>query len=247
MTLRPLLAYLPWQLRDMAVRGLAPLAIMLVVGGIPIFAFLRSQDLVDLSNNATQADFVRLAFQSVAGLAITLGAFLFMSSSVALDRDKQHVRFFFSHQVNPVHYYLQRFGVGMLVYLVLFAIAPLTVEWFMTDVRVLGSLAAFAVTLVLVGGLTVLAASLTNRDGLALILSFIVIRTLQQLAAQDLLVEWMRPIARGLPPIETMSVLSKALLEGNSVQATDVIHVVGYGIGLLAAGLLVMRRAPLVR
>lgn len=247
MTLRPLFAYLPWQLRDMAVRGLAPLAIMLVVGGIPTFAFLRGQDIVDLVNNERQAAFVVSVFESVAGLAITLGAFLFMSSSVALDRDKQHVRFFFAQQVNPVNFYLQRFVVGMLVFLALFALAPLSVELLLTDVNVWGSLAAFALSMLLVGGLTVLAAALTNRDGLALILSFIIIRTLQQLSAQDLLAAWLKPIVRGLPPIETMSQLSRALVEGNAVQATDVIHVVGYGLGLLAAGLLVMRRAPLVR
>ncbi len=247
MTLRPLLAYLPWQARDMAVRALAPLAIILVVGGIPVFAFLRSQEVVDLVNDAMQADFVKNVYQSVASLAITLGAFLFMTSSVALDRDKQHVRFFFSHQVNPASYYLQRFFVGMAVFLALFAIAPLGVELFLTDVNVLGSLAAFALTMVLVGGLTVLAASLTNRDGLALVLSFVVIRTLQQLAAQDLVAEWMRPIVRGLPPIETMTVISRALVEGNTFQATDVIHVLGYGLGMLAAGLLVMHRGPLVR
>ncbi len=102
MTLRPLLAYLPWQARDMAVRGLAPLAVLLLVGGIPTFAFLRNQEVVDLANNAQQADFVKLIFENVGALAITLGGFLFMSTSVALDRDKQHVRFFFSHQVNPV-------------------------------------------------------------------------------------------------------------------------------------------------
>jgi hypothetical protein len=247
MTLRPLLAYLPWQLRDMAVRGLAPLAIMLVVAGIPTFAFLRGQDIVDLVNNARQAEFVVQVYQSVATLAITLGAFLFMSSSVAMDRDKQHVRFFFAQQVSPVNFYLQRFAVGMLVFVAIFALAPLAVDVFLTDVHVWGSLAAYAISLVLVGGLTVLAASLTNRDGLALILSFLTIRTLQQLAAQDLLASWLKPIARGLPPIETMAQLSRALVEGNTVQGTDVIHVVGYGIGLLVAGLLVMRRAPLVR
>ena len=247
MTLRPLLAYLPWQARDMAVRGLAPLAIMLVVGGIPAFAFLRGQDVVDFANNTQQADFVRTVYQSVATLAITLGSFLIMTSSIALDRDKQHVRFFFSHQVSPVGYYLQRFAVGMVIFLSLFALVPGSIELFMTDVNFLGSLAAFAIPLILVGGLTVLAASLTNRDGLALILSFIIIRTLQQLSAQDLLKEWMKPVVRGLPPIETMTQLSRALVEGNALQATDVVHVVGYGLGMLAAGLFVMRRSPLVR
>lgn len=247
MTLRPLLAYLPWQARDMALRGLAPLAIMLTVGGIPIWAFLHRQGTVDLANDARQAEFVVAVYQSVATLAITLAAFLFMSSSIALDRDKQHVRFFFSQQVSPVAYYLQRFGVGMVMFVALFGLAPLGVELFLTDIHVLGSLAALAVSLVLIGGLTVLAASLTNRDGLFLILAFVIIRTLQQLAAQDILSEWMRPIVRGMPPIETMSQLSKSLVEGTAVQATDVVHVVGYGLGMLAAGLLVMRRAPLVR
>lgn len=247
MTLRPLLAYLPWQAREMAVRGLAPLAILLVVGGIPTYAFLNGQDVVDLANNSTQADTVKAIYQSVASLAITLGAFLFMSSSVALDRDKQHVRFFFSRQVNPVNYYLQRFVVGMLLFLALFGIVPGAIELFMTDVNVLGSIGAFAISLVLIGGLTVLAAALTNRDGLALILSFVIIRTLQQLSTQDLLPDWMEPVARGLPPIETMAQLSKALVEGNTFQTTDLIHVVGYGLGLLVAGLIVMRRSALVR
>jgi hypothetical protein len=157
------------------------------------------------------------------------------------------VRFFFSHQVNPARYYLQRFLVGLVVFLAIFALAPGGIELFLTDVNVLGSLAAFAVTLLLVGGMTVLAASLTNRDGLAVILSFVIIRTLQQLAAQDLLAQWLRPIVRGLPPIETMSVISQALVEGRTLVPNDVIHVLGYGLGLLAAGLFVMHRGPLVR
>lgn len=231
----------------MAVRGLAPLAILLVVGGLPTYAFLDGQDVVDLANNSMQADTVKAIYQGVASLAITLGAFLFMSSSVALDRDKQHVRFFFSRQVNPVNYYLQRFVVGMLLFLALFAIVPGAIELFLTDVNVLGSIGAFAISLVLVGGLTVLAAALTNRDGLALILSFVIIRTLQQLSTQDLLPDWMEPVVRGLPPIETMTQLSKAFVEGNTFQTTDLIHVVGYGLGLLAAGLIVMRRSALVR
>ena len=68
-----------------------------------------------------------------------------------------------------------------------------------------------------------------------------------QLAAQDLLAQWMRPIVRGLPPIETMSVISQALVEGGTLVPNDVIHVLGYGLGLLAAGLFVMHRGPLVR
>lgn len=248
MTLKPLLAYLPWQARDLAVRGSAPLGILLALGGLPIAAFLYQQGVVDLANDPRQAEFVRAVYQGVAPLTITLGAFLFMTSSLAMDRDKQHVRFLFSHQVNPVSYYLQRFVLGMLVFLALFSLGPLALEFLLGgDVQVLGTLAGYAISLVLIGGMTVLASSLTNRDGVLLILLYILVRSLQQLTAQDLLPDWMTPLVRGMPPLGTMSELTTALVQGNAVQTTDVVHVLGYGLGMLIAGLLVVRRAPLVR
>jgi hypothetical protein len=44
-----------------------------------------------------------------------------------------------------------------------------------------------------------------------------------------------------------MSIISQALVEGRTLVPNDVIHVLGYGLGLLAAGLFVMHRGPLVR
>ncbi len=247
MTLRPLIAYFPWLARDLAVRALAPLLVMLILGGLPLYALLQSQEVVDLANNAQQADAVRQMFNNVAPLAIALAGFLIMTQSVALDRDRQHVRFLFSHQVSPVAFYLARFLLGIVVFCAVFAIAPLIVEFGMVDIDVFGALAALALQLLLVGSLGVLCASLTHRDGLALVLSYFVIRTLQQLAKQDVLAAWAEPIVRGLPPFETLGTLVRAFLTDGTFQWTDVIHVVGYGIGLLVAALLVIRRAPLVR
>lgn len=247
MTLRPLLAYVPWHARDVFPRALVPLAVFAIVGGLPVFGYLRNQEIIDLANNASQADFVRAMFREVLPLAITLGAFLFMTQSVALDRDKQHTRFFFAHQVQPDAFYLQRFLVGLAVFLACFAPIPLVMNVLLPDLPVLGAFGALAIALVLVGGLTVLAGSLTRRDGLALILTFIIVRTLQQLSQADVLADWADPIARGMPPIQTMAELQRAFLAGGAFQWTDVVHVIGYGLGLLAAGLLVVRRAPLVR
>ena len=87
----------------------------------------------------------------------------------------------------------------------------------------------------------------TQKDGLLLILSYMGTQLLQQLARQEVLYEWLRPIVRGLPPIESLSTVVKTLLDGASWPVTDMIHVGGYGIGMLVAGLLVIRRAPLVR
>ncbi|MBX3132087.1 MAG: hypothetical protein KF689_01715 [Gemmatimonadaceae bacterium] len=247
MTLRPLLAYAPWHARDVLPRALVPLAVFAIVGGLPVFGYLRNQEIIDLANNATQADFVRAMFREVLPLAITLGAFLFMTQSVALDRDRQHTRFFFAHQVLPDAFYLQRFVVGLVVFVACFAPVPLVMQWLLPDLPVLGAFGALVIALVLVGGLTVLAGSLTRRDGLAVILTFIVVRTLQQLSQADVLADWADPIVRGMPPIQTMAELQRAFLTAAAFQWTDVVHVVGYGLGLLAAGLLVVRRSPLVR
>lgn len=247
MTLRPLIAYFPWLARDLAVRALAPLLVVLVLGGLPIYGMLNQQEVVDLANNAQQADMVRQVFNGIAPLAIALGGFLMMTQSIALDRDRQHVRFFFSHQVSPASFYLGRFLLAMVVFNAVFAVAPLVVEFALVDINVLGTLAAFSLQLLLVGSLGVLCASLTHKDGLALVLSYFVMRTLQQLSAQDVLADWADPIVKGLPPFETLNGLVRALIAGTDFQWTDVTHVVAYAIGLLIAGLLVIRRAPLVR
>jgi hypothetical protein len=247
MTLRPLIAYVPWLARDLAVRALAPLFVLLILGGLPLYAMLSTQEVVDLANNTQQADAVRQMLWSIAPLAIALAGFLISTQGVALDRDRQHVRFLFSHQVAPWTYYLGRFLLGIVVFNAVFAIAPLIVEIALLDIRVLGTLAALTLQLILVGSLGVLCASLTHKDGLALVLSYFVIRTLQQLSASDVLADWADPIVKGLPPFETLNGLVRALMMGTDFQWTQVIHVAGYGIGLLIAGLLVIRRAPLVR
>lgn len=247
MTLRPLIAYLPWLARDLAVRALAPLFVLLILGGLPLYAMLSSQEVVDLANNAQQADAVRQMVSGIAPLGIALAGFLISTQGVALDRDRQHVRFLFSHQVAPWTFYLGRLVLGILVFNAVFAVAPLIVEFALLDIRVFGMLAALTLQLVLVGSLGVLCASLTHRDGLALVLSYFVIRTFQQLSASDVLVDWADPIVRGLPPLETLNSLVRAFIVGTDFQWTDVVHVVGYGLGLLIAGLLVIRRAPLVR
>lgn len=247
MTLRPQLAYLPWQARDLLVRALAPLLVFAVVGGLPMFFWLREQEVIDLVNNGQQADFVRGVFESVSGLAIVLGAFLFMSQSVALDRDRQYLRFLFSQPVAPHLFYLQRFLVGLVLFLAVYAPVPLIIDGFLVDVATGGTLAAMAIALTLVGGLTVLAGAISHRDGLVVILVYIVSRTMQQLSEQDLIADWLDPVVAALPPIQVMSSLNQALIAGASWEWSAVFHSVGYGLGMLAVGLYIIRRAPLVR
>lgn len=247
MTLRQLRDYAPWQLRELLPRAFVPMAMFAVFAGIPVYAMWHAE-----RNNpgfAAEAlpNILRAAYSGVVPLCLTLGSFLLMTRSIAEDRERQYVRFLFSHPVPPAPLYLMRFLLGIGLFVLCFLPVPLLVRHFGGDVPVLGTVMAMLLTLVLVGGLTTLCAALTQKDGLMLILAYMGTQLLQQLSAADVLYEWLKPIVRGLPPIGSLSTVVKTLLDGAAWPVTDMIHVGGYGLGLLVAGLLVIRRAPLVR
>lgn len=247
MTLRALRDYAPWQLRELVPRAFVPMAMFAVFAGIPVYAMVHAERNNPAYNPEALANILRAAFTGVTPLCLTLGAFLLMTRSIAEDRERQYVRFLFSHPVAPAPFYLMRFLLGTALFVLCFLPVPFVLRHFGADVPVIGTIVAMSLTLLLVGGLTTLCAALTHKDGLALILTYMGTQLLQQLASKEVLYEWMRPIARGLPPVESLSTVVKTLLDGAAWPVTDMIHVGGYGIGMLVAGLLVIRRAPLVR
>lgn len=247
MTLSTLRAYAPWQLRELVPRAFVSVAMFIVFAGIPVYATMHSQRNNPDFNPDALGRILKMVYVGVTPLCFTLGAFLFMTRSIAEDRERNYVRFVFSHPVAPVPYYLNRFVIGLGLFTLCFLPVPLVVRYLGADVPLLGTIVAMLATLVLIGGLTTLCAALTAKDGLALILVYMGTQMLQELSAQDILYEWMQPIVRGLPPIEPLKLVVKSLVEGASWPVTDLVHVFGYGIGLLVAGLLVIRRAPLVR
>ncbi|MBA3854356.1 MAG: hypothetical protein C0503_08070 [Gemmatimonas sp.] len=248
MTLATLRAYAPWQLRELVPRAFVSVAMFIVFAGIPVFATMHAQrNNPDFDPNAL-GKILKMVYVGVTPLCLTLGAFLFMTRSIAEDRERNYVRFIFSHPVSPVPFYLNRFVAGLALFTLCFLPVPLVVRYYFgADVPVLGTVVAKLATLVLIGGLTTLCAALTAKDGLALILVYMGTQLLQQLSAQGILYEWLQPIVRGLPPVESLKLVVKSLIEGTDWPVTDLVHVFGYGIGLLVAGLLVIRRAPLVR
>lgn len=247
MTLRPLIGYMPWQLRDIFPRALVPLVLFAVFGGIPVAVSMQGVGNAAPPDPEALGAMLRMVYIGVAPLCFTLGAFLFMTRSIAEDRERSYVRFLFAHPVAPGHFYLSRFIVGLLTFAACFLPVPLVLRAYGADVPVIGSIVAMFSVFVLIGGLTTLCAAFANKDGLALIVVYVVTQSLQRLATTDVLPGWVQPIVRGLPPIESLSLIMKSLLEATDWPVTDIIHVVGYGIGLLVAGLLVLRRAPLVR
>lgn len=247
MSLAALRAYAPWMLRDIAPRALVPMAAIAVFGGIPVYAAARSQRTNPEFTAEALGRIVSLTYVSVVPLALTLGAFLFMTRSIAEDRERQYVRFMFSHAVAPAPFYLARFAVGLLAFLLCFLPVPVVVQYFGGDVPLAGSMLAMTATLVLVGGLTTLCAAMFNKDALALIFVYVGSQLLQRLRTQDVLVDWLEPVARVLPPVSSLGTVVDTLVRGGEWPINDLILVMGYGLGLLVAGLLVLRRAPLVR
>lgn len=247
MTLRALIAYVPWQVRDIFPRAVVPLALFAIFGGIPIATELSGVGNAAPPEPEALRQMLRVIFIGVTPLCLTLGAFLFMTRSIAEDRERHYVRFLFAHPVAPAPFYLSRYVVGLLTFLLCFLPVPLTLRAFGADVPVLGTMLAMLAIFVLIGGLTTLCAAIWNKDGLALIVVYIAVQSLQRLATQGVLYDWLRPFVRGLPPIASLNSVMQSLLDASGWPVTDLVHVIGYGLGLLAAGLLVIRRAPLVR
>lgn len=247
MTLHALRDYVPWQARDILPRAFVPMALFLVFAGIPIAGMLSMGDTPNGVAPENIGSFLRAAYIGVAPLCMTLGAFMFMTQGPAVDRERQFVRFLFAQPVAPAAFYLQRFVVGLLLFIACFLPVPLVMRAYGAEIPIVGSIVAMGASLVLIGGLTTLCAALVNKDGLLLIVVYLLTQLAQRLSGQGILWEWARPIARGLPPVESLGMVVKSLLEATDWPVTDLVHVFGYGIGLLVAGLLVIRRAPLAR
>lgn len=247
MTLQTLRDYAPWQARDTVPRAFVPMAVVAVFGGIPVYAAAHSQRTNPEFTAEAFGQILRLTYVGVVPLAFTLGAFLFMTRSIAEDRERQYVRFLFSHAVAPAPFYLSRFVVGLVTYLICFLPVPFIVRHLGADVPVVGSMVAMVASLTLIGGLATLCSALWNKDGLALVFIYAATQSLQRLGSMDALAAWLKPIVRGMPPLNSLGTVVETLLRGGTWPTTDLIHVVGYGVGLLVAGLLVLRRAPLVR
>lgn len=247
MTLQPLLAYLPWQLREAAARAVGPVIIFAVLGGLPLWGMVAGNPEFDLANPQVQA-IAQQMFQGNASLCIVIGGLLLMTRTVAQDRERQHVRILFAHPVPPALFYLQRYLLGLLCFLVLFVSVPLVYSWLAAPVPVLGTIKAAALLGALIGALGLLCAAITQKDGLVLLALLLISTTLHELRTSDVLPRWAELVTWALPPIGFGTDLVSLLLRDAPLpDGNELMLVGGYTVGMLAAALFIIRRAPLVR
>ncbi len=244
-----LAAYARWHAKESIGRALVPLLVFTAIVGIPIWELAQRAGLADVRVPGRIQDEVLALCRTLLGLSITLGALLVGSGFVAKDRTAGHVRFLFSTPVVPWQFYLQRFVIGFALYCGAVAIAPVGFSYFVLPVPVWPVVASAAVYGLLLGGLGMLAGSVTRHDGAVVIGAVLVGSILQQTVRQSAgqAPAWMEWIAVLLPPVDSADRVRTALLTGAAVDQRALALVLAWGAGMLLASLVVIRRAPLVR
>ena len=161
------------------------------------------------------------------GLLATLFALNGISS---IDRQRGYFRFLFAKPVSVPRFYAQD-------YLVRFA-GVLAISS--------GLFAAFAA---LVGGVGFLLSALTHHDGIALVVVYVAATLVRAgtvvLAAGTRGAQALGYVSGVLPPFYRLDALRDALAAGTAPSTADLVWVLAYGLGCLAAGLLVLRHRPL--
>lgn len=242
----PLAAYARWQVRDSLGRVVAtPLAIFTAMGVLPLWSAASSQGLASMRSGAAPGMALGI-YTGVLSLAMTLGAMVAVSGVIATDRDRQYFRFLFSHQVPPWAYYLQRYVLSAVLFVVTMMLFPLGFGAVVEPVPVLAVGASSVLYVLLYGSLAMLCGALLNRDGVAFIAVVILGNVLQDIP-RNVAPAWARAIADALPPFHALGDLRQALLREAVIDRGDLLHVALYSGAMLAAALLVVRRAPLAR
>jgi hypothetical protein len=246
MNLRPLLAYLPWHARDMAVKVFAPFLLFFVLAGIPLATFAGQTGLPLFGGDERMQGMALGLWSSFSSLCILIGSVLLMNGSYALDREKQHVRVLFAHPVRPELFYLQRFMVGLTLFAASFTLIPVIFSQIVA-VPVLGTLLALLLSAFFIGSMLLLIGSVTQKDGFVFIVVYLFSNVLQAVTQDGAGPEWLRGLAWFLPPVRQLSSFAAAWLGGRTVEPTDLVLVLGYGIGMLVSALVLIKRAPLAR
>ncbi len=242
-----LLAYAPWHAWYALPRAAASPGLFLILAGIPLSVTIGEFGLEAMRSPGEAQQAALLIYSQMMTLSMTLGAIIMVSGLVALDRERQHFRFLFSHPVVPWQYYLQQFVVSTLCFAAAMALIPLGFGVLVTAVPVLPVVQSALVYALAYGSLALLCGALLNKDGLIFIGVIIFAVTLQQAAAAGALPGWLVAAAKALPPLVAAQAIRAQWLAGGTAGAAEIMRVVAYSLGMLAVTLFVIRRAPLAR
>lgn len=232
------LRYLPYQARDVAA---GPLALFVAITiGLTLALWRFFADSPAISDNPA------LFLTSTLAVVQTI-AILFATGGVAgVDIQRGFYRAWFSKPITPWLFYLQRWllgGIAVLLIPVMLGSGLSLLYGNGTGITwaLIGSL---ALAYLLVGGLVLLCSNFMERDWLAVFLiTFLQAQLHRMLGLFEQLGQEISPLLvwtdRLLPPFHLV-VPSAGLPSGS-----ELLHVLGYGGGVLAVALLLFRHRPL--
>lgn len=246
MTGANLLGYARWHARDGVVRAIVPCLLFTFLAGMPILFLSREGGLAALREPGSLHDAALRVYAQAMPLAMTLGALMVASGFVALDRERGHVRLLFSAPVSAWRFYLSRYLVAAALFVAGFSLVPLLFGLIVLPVDLLPVIASSALYALLLGSLAMLAGALTRRDG-AVVITVALAASMLQGIARDAEVGWITVAARALPPLDAADQVRAAWLSSGTADPGQLLLVLGYGLAMLVASLVVIQRAPLVR
>lgn len=232
------LRYLPYQARDVAV---GPLALFVAVTiGLTIALWRFFADNPTVSGNPG-------LFLTGTLTVVQTVAVLFATGGVAgVDIQRGFYRAWFSKPIVPAVYYLQRWllgGIAVLLIPVMLG-GGLSLAFGNGTGLTWPLMGSLALAYLLIGSLVLLCSNFLERDWLvAFLISFLQTQLHRMLDLFEQLGQDISPLLvwtdRLLPPFHLVAP-SAGLPAG-----TDLLHVLGYGGGLLCAALLLFRHRPL--
>lgn len=239
--------YARWQLRDALARALMPLVIFAGIAGIPLWSLVHQHTLAVMRAPGPLQQGAIQIYGNVMELSMTLGAFVLVSGLISADRTKQHFRFLFSRPVSPWRFYLQQFAISIVLFAACFSLIPVGFGLIFSPVPIVAVVMSAALYALIYGALALLCGALVNKDGALLIGVAVVSTVLQQLERTDALPPWASALADALPPLATAAGLRARWLAERAIETGDLLLVVLYALGMLAAAFILIRRSPLAR
>lgn len=244
-----LMAYGRFQLVDYLLhKALLPTLLIALMAGVPLYVAIHADAQNQfLTPNGPQ--FAAALFNGTITLFLPLGLFLAVAGTISGDRVKGYYRFLFSKPVNVVSYYVQQFVLSGVAYVVLYALIVWIFGLFTVHQSVHRAVENALLTYFVMGSVGVLLGALTRSDGVLLGGVWALALLLQPLAIlpSNPLPYWATVLAKALPPVQKLDAIRTQIYTRQPVDTHSLWIVLAYGAVMFAAGLIVLRRAPLSR
>jgi hypothetical protein len=241
--------YLPWLSRDAIVWPLRLFALAAVSVSLLVWRFAARMHLpksgqVQFSSRATVSPEISSVAQMIQvgvwNMGLTVAILMTVGTIIGTDLERGYFRTWFSKPMSPMWFYLQRYLIGGVVVLVCPLMLGAGLALGTGDTGVTPDLMAqIALAYLLVGSATTLASRFMSKGYLLVFLLSIMQNILHGFATRDFLPGWLLQLHRLLPPFQLLQPGLPAPHGG------DLWHVVGYGAGMLALVLILLRTRPL--